>query len=63
MSEAYIVDAVRTPRGKRKGSLSLMHPVDLGAAPLQAIAAGKVERAVPEPEVTEDEDAAKPVKE
>ena len=38
MSEAYIIDAVRTPRGKRKGSLSLMHPVDLAAAPLKALA-------------------------
>ncbi len=32
MSEAYIVDAVRTPTGKRGGSLSQMHPADLGAA-------------------------------
>lgn len=38
MPEAYIIDAVRTPRGKRKGSLSLMHPVDLAAAPLKALA-------------------------
>src|SRR3990167_2519226 len=39
MSSAYIVDSVRTPRGKRNGSLSLVHPIDLGAAPLKAIAA------------------------
>ncbi len=38
MSEAFIIDAVRTPRGKRKGSFALMHPVDLAAAPLNAIA-------------------------
>ena len=28
---AYIVDAVRTPGGKNKGSLSKYHPADLGA--------------------------------
>jgi len=38
MSEAFIIDAVRTPRGKRKGSFALMHPVDLAAAPLNALA-------------------------
>ncbi|MBI2067041.1 MAG: acetyl-CoA C-acyltransferase [Deltaproteobacteria bacterium] len=37
MSEAYIVDAVRTPRGKRNGGLSTVHPIDLAAAPLQAL--------------------------
>ncbi len=35
--EAYIVDAVRTPRGKRNGSLSLTHPIDLAVAPLKAL--------------------------
>lgn len=35
--DAYIVDAVRTPRGKRKGSLSFTHAVDLATAPLSAI--------------------------
>ncbi|MDI3256460.1 MAG: thiolase family protein [Kyrpidia sp.] len=29
MSEAVIVDAIRTPIGRRKGSLAQMHPVDL----------------------------------
>jgi hypothetical protein len=29
MSEAYIIDACRTPRGRRKGSLSEVHPIDL----------------------------------
>ncbi len=37
MAEAYIIDAVRTARGKRKGSFALMHPVDLAAAPLQSL--------------------------
>ena len=31
MSEAYIVEAVRTATGKKKGGLSNVHPVDLGA--------------------------------
>ena len=31
MAEAYIVDAVRSPVGKRGGSLSSIHPADLGA--------------------------------
>src|ERR1700716_4187459 len=31
-SEAYVIEAVRTPRGKRNGSLAGVHPVDLGAA-------------------------------
>ncbi len=39
MSEAYIIDAVRTPRGKRNGSLSLTHSIDLAATPLEAILA------------------------
>jgi len=38
MSQAFIIDAVRTPRGKRKGAFALMHPVDLAAAPLNTIA-------------------------
>lgn len=37
MNEAYIIDAVRTPRGKRNGSLSLTHPIDIAATPLKAI--------------------------
>jgi acetyl-CoA C-acetyltransferase len=39
MAEAYIVDAVRTAGGKRGGRLAGYHPVDLGAATLDAIAA------------------------
>ena len=38
MPEAVIVDAVRTPIGKRRGSLADVHPVDLSAAVLQALA-------------------------
>jgi len=30
MTEAYIVDAVRTPTGKRGGGLSQVHPADMG---------------------------------
>jgi acetyl-CoA C-acetyltransferase len=37
MPEAYIVDAVRTPVGKRGGGLSQVHPADLGAAALSAL--------------------------
>ena len=31
MNEAYIVGAVRTATGKKKGRLSNLHPVDMGA--------------------------------
>ncbi|MFL6089933.1 MAG: acetyl-CoA C-acetyltransferase [Aeromicrobium sp.] len=37
MSTAYIVDAVRTPVGKRGGSLSAVHSADLGAVVLSAL--------------------------
>ncbi|AGH48691.1 MULTISPECIES: acetyl-CoA C-acetyltransferase [Sphingomonadales] len=37
MPEAYIVDAIRTPTGKKKGSLAGWHPADLGAIPIKAI--------------------------
>jgi acetyl-CoA C-acetyltransferase len=36
-SEAYIIDAVRTPVGKRGGGLSQVHPADLGAHVLTAL--------------------------
>ncbi|HEX4539498.1 MAG TPA: acetyl-CoA C-acetyltransferase [Acidimicrobiales bacterium] len=39
MSEAYIVDAIRTPVGKRGGGLSQVHPADLGAHVLEALVA------------------------
>lgn len=39
MNEAYIVDAVRTPVGKRGGGLSQVHPADLGASAIGALVA------------------------
>jgi acetyl-CoA C-acetyltransferase len=39
MAEAFIVDALRTPTGKRKGSLAQMHGADLGAHALKALVA------------------------
>ena len=38
MADAYIVDAVRTAGGRRGGKLAGVHPVDLGAAVLDAFA-------------------------
>src|SRR4029077_13903700 len=37
MNEAYIVDAVRTPVGKRNGGLAKVHPADLGAHSIKAL--------------------------
>ncbi|MEQ8659229.1 MAG: acetyl-CoA C-acetyltransferase [Gammaproteobacteria bacterium] len=37
MAEAYIIDAVRSPTGKRRGSLQDVHPADLGAHVIKAI--------------------------
>ena len=37
MAEAYIVDALRSPTGKRKGSLATVHGADLGAHVIKAI--------------------------
>ena len=50
MAEAYIVDACRTARGRRKGTLSETHPIDLLVAPLRAI----VERNGLDPQQIED---------
>lgn len=50
MSEAFILDHVRSPRAKRKGSLSFTHPIDLAAAPISAI----IERNQIEAEKVED---------
>src|SRR5204863_1091730 len=50
MPEAYIVDAVRTPVGKRGGGLSQVHPADLGAHVLKAL----VERTKIDPAAVED---------
>lgn len=37
MAEAYIIDALRTPTGKRKGALANVHPADLGAFVLKTL--------------------------
>src|SRR5438067_2741659 len=37
MPEAYIVDAVRTPVGKKGGGLAGVHPADLGAHVIRAL--------------------------
>ncbi len=37
MSEAYLVDAVRTPVGRRNGGLAGVHPADLGAHVITAL--------------------------
>jgi len=37
MTEAFIVDAVRTPTGRRGGTLSGVHPADLGAHAISAL--------------------------
>ena len=50
MPEAYIVDAVRTPVGKRGGGLSQVHPADLGAHVIRAL----IERTGIDPLAVED---------
>lgn len=50
MSDAYIVDAVRTPTGKRGGGLSEIHPVDL----LAEVLAATVERTGIDPAAVDD---------
>ena len=50
MSEAYIVDAVRTPVGRRGGSLAEIHSADLGAHVISAL----VERTVIDPGAVDD---------
>ena len=37
MAEAYIIDAVRTPIGRKKGALAGLHPADLAALPIRAL--------------------------
>ena len=37
MSEAYIIDAIRTPVGRRGGGLSQVHPADLGAHAIKGL--------------------------
>ena len=50
MPEAYIVDTLRTPVGKRGGGLSQVHPADLGAHVLKTL----VERNDLDPMLVED---------
>jgi len=50
MPEAYIVDAVRTPVGRRNGGLSQVHPADLGAHAISAL----IERTGIDPATVED---------
>ncbi|MDG2061632.1 MAG: acetyl-CoA C-acetyltransferase [SAR86 cluster bacterium] len=50
MSEAFIVEAVRTPVGRRNGSLSNIHSADLGAHSLKAL----IERASIDSSIVED---------
>jgi acetyl-CoA C-acetyltransferase len=50
LSDAYIVEAVRTPVGRRGGGLSQVHPADLGAVVLRAL----VDRAGVDPSAVED---------
>ncbi|QVM84673.1 acetyl-CoA C-acetyltransferase [Novosphingobium decolorationis] len=50
MSAAYIVEAVRTAGGRRKGALAGVHPADLGATVLDAL----VTRAGIDPATIED---------
>jgi acetyl-CoA C-acetyltransferase len=50
MAEAFIVDAVRTPVGKRGGGLAGAHPADLGAHVISAL----VERTGVDPAAVDD---------
>jgi acetyl-CoA C-acetyltransferase len=50
MPEAYIVDAVRTPVGKRNGGLAKVHPADLGGHAITAL----LERTGIDPMAVED---------
>ena len=37
MPEAYIIDAIRAPVGRKKGSLAQLHPADLAAHPIREL--------------------------
>src|SRR5438309_1734889 len=50
MPTAVIVDAVRTPQGRRNGALKDVHPVDLAALTLDAL----IQRTGLDPELVED---------
>jgi acetyl-CoA C-acetyltransferase len=48
--QAYIVDAIRTPVGKRNGSLAKVHPADMGAHVIKAV----LDRTGIDPNVVDD---------
>ena len=50
MPEAFIVDAVRSPVGRRGGSLAAVHPADLGAHSIAAL----IERTGVDPNAVDD---------
>jgi acetyl-CoA C-acetyltransferase len=50
VSEAYLVEAVRTPVGRRGGGLSQVHPADLGAVVLREL----IDRSGVDPAAVED---------
>ena len=50
MAQAYIVEAVRTPVGRRGGGLSEVHPIDLGAHVVAAL----VDRTAIDPGLVDD---------
>ncbi len=50
MTQAFIVDAVRTPVGRKGGGLSGLHTADMGAHAIKAL----VERSGVDPEVVDD---------
>jgi acetyl-CoA acyltransferase len=50
MQDAVIVDAIRTPGGKRNGQLRDWHPVTLGALVLNSL----VKRNKLDPEIVDD---------
>jgi acetyl-CoA C-acetyltransferase len=50
MAEAYLIEAVRSPVGRRGGALAGVHPADLGAAVLTAL----IERSGVNPDLVDD---------
>jgi acetyl-CoA C-acetyltransferase len=49
-TDAYIIEALRTPIGKKKGTLASVHPVDLGAHVIKAL----IERSGIDPGAVDD---------
>ena len=50
MNDAYIVDAVRTPTGRKGGGLAGVHPADMGAHVISSL----LERNAVDPNLVED---------